>query len=332
MPTIITRLFAAEEQALAALDAVKTKFADHEISLVTPANAEGADLESLIVKGGVKPQNAPAYAEAVRQGNSVLTLRTSWGIAKEVSARLEAYEPLAPIVAETEHTSFVTPGLDNPAPFSTLLGLPVLEEFKSNIQLVDHPAPFSDLLKLPVLSNIGPFSSLINIGPFSGLINAPTPLSSTLRLPLLVDFDAWARNSKPWSSLLNIGPFSSLLNIGPFSGLINAPTPLSSALRLPLLVDFGAWARNSKPWSSTLRIGPLSSLLNVGPFSGLINNPTPLSSALRLPLLVEIPSVIHDAKPWSSLLNVGPFSGLINNPTPLSSALKLPVLLNTKKK
>ncbi|MTV33213.1 hypothetical protein GJ654_19720 [Rhodoblastus acidophilus] len=287
MPTIITRLFAAEEQALAAVDAVKHKFADREINLVTPASAESPDLEALIVKGGVKPEHAPAYAEAVRQGNFVLTLRTSWGIAKDVVARLGDHEPLAPIVAETEHTSYVTPGEDNPAPFSALLGLPVLEEFKSNIELVDHPAPLSDLLKLPVLSNIGPFSTLIHLGPFSGLINNPTPLSSALRLPVLVDFQAMARNSKPWATLLHIGPFSTLLNIGPFSGLINNPTPLSSALRLPVLIEIPSVSRDAKPWSSLLHIGPFSSLLNIGPFSTLIDNPTPLSSALKLPVLLN---------------------------------------------
>ena len=185
MPTIVTRLFAAEEQALAALATLKHKFADHEINLVTPASAENADLEALIVKGGVKQVHAPAYAEAVRQGGVVVTVRAAWGLANELIGRLDAHNPLAPVVDETEH-SVRTPGWNNPTPFSDFLGLPVLEEFKSDIVLVDHPAPLSDLLKIPVLLHTKPMATLLDIGPFSTLMNNPTPLSDMLKLPVLL--------------------------------------------------------------------------------------------------------------------------------------------------
>jgi len=186
MPTIITRLFAAEDQALAALASIKHKFAEDEVNLVTPASAENPDLEALIVKGGVKPEHAAAYAEAVRGGSVVVTVKAAWGMAKDVIGSLEAQAPLAAVVEETER-SVAAPGWDNPTPLSSLLGLPVLEECKSKTVLVDQAAPLSNLLKLPVTFESKPWASLLHIGPFSGLINNPAPLSSALKLPVLLN-------------------------------------------------------------------------------------------------------------------------------------------------
>jgi len=43
------------------------------------------------------------------------------------------------------------------------------------------------LVEIPsVIHDAKPWATLLNVGPFSGLINNPTPLSSALKLPVIL--------------------------------------------------------------------------------------------------------------------------------------------------
>jgi hypothetical protein len=187
----MTRLYAAEEQALAAAEALKPKFGAHEINLVTAAS--GDDAKDLIVKGGVSEEHAAAYAEKLKEGGAVLTVKAALFFAKDALKHLEANGPV-----ETDIQSDRTvpaPGWHNPAPFSSMLGLATLEKFKSDLVLPHDPAPVSDLLKLPVL---------LNLPPMAKLINCPAPLSHALKLPTVIQMGPFSKlsDAKPRVTLV----------------------------------------------------------------------------------------------------------------------------------
>ena len=193
MPTIITRLYAAEEQALAAVDALKPKFGANEINLVTAASGE--DAKDLIAKGGVLEPHASAYAEKLKEGGAVLTVKAALLFAKDTIKKMEANGPVdAGIDADR---TVPAPGWHNPAPFSSFLGIATIEKFKSDIVLSHDPAPFSDLLKIPVLSNMGPMAKLID---------CPAPLSHALKLPTVIQ-------TRPFSKLSNRKPKVTLVRL-----------------------------------------------------------------------------------------------------------------------
>jgi hypothetical protein len=184
MTTIITRLYAAEERAVAAADALKQRFQADRINLVTPKSAQGADVAALAVKSGVTKADAAVFAEKVRQGHSFVTVSAPWSFAKGAIAILEKH---GPVDAGLKSTDFhYVDGRHNAAPFSALLGQSVLAKSKSSIKLSDGPAVFSDIFKLPTLSNSKSSTALKN---------ESTPFSSLLGLSTI-------SRSKPFSSLV----------------------------------------------------------------------------------------------------------------------------------
>jgi nucleoid-associated protein YgaU len=205
MPTIITRLYAAEEHALGAVNALKQKFEDHEISLVT--SKSGKDIEGLVAKAGVKKPQAAAFVDGVRKGGAVVTVRAAWGFAQDANKRLDAYKP---IKAAEHHVG--TDGWHDPAPLSALLHLPAIENFKSDIDLPEGASPLSDLLKLPTLSNLKPNATLLNqAAPYSDLAK--------------------------WPTVADLKPFSSLMETKSRVVLAaNCPSPLSDLFFLPVIV------------------------------------------------------------------------------------------------
>jgi hypothetical protein len=212
MTTIITRLYAAEEQAVGAVNALKRRFRGDEINLVTPTSSQDADIEALAVKGGVRASDAPAYAEKIQQGHSLVTVHAPWGFAKEAIGILDSHGPVDSGVAESEyHTvptsheaspfsdamgwpvlipfkSTVVLDKNDPAPFSKYFKWPTLFPSKSSAKLVDDPAPFSKILNLPTLSSAKPFSSLVpNDKSHVKLVHDAAPFSAFFHLPVLVD-------------------------------------------------------------------------------------------------------------------------------------------------
>jgi hypothetical protein len=107
---------------------------------------------------------------------------------------------------------------DEAAPFSAWLGWPVLQPFKSSVQLapsksnttlIDDPTPLSNWFKWPVLK---PFESNVV------LLDDPTPLSNKLGLSVLQD-------STPFSTLSpdQNGKANLIDNATPFSEFFNLP-------------------------------------------------------------------------------------------------------------
>ena len=59
MTTIVTRLYAAEGKAVGAVEALKSKFGETEIGLLTSKSAQKGDIEALVARTGV-PKAAAA--------------------------------------------------------------------------------------------------------------------------------------------------------------------------------------------------------------------------------------------------------------------------------
>jgi hypothetical protein len=184
MTTIINRIYAAEEQAVAAVNAVKHKFSAHEVNLVTPTSGHDGDIEAAAVKGGVRTDHAAVYADHIRQGGALVTVHAPWGFAKQTIKALDAHGPIDSGLDYTEHHA--VPGWHSAAPFSALLGLPAVSKFRSSLVLGKKSAPFSDSLKLP---------TLLNSKSSTNLSDNPAPFSSIFRFPTI-------NRSQPYSTLV----------------------------------------------------------------------------------------------------------------------------------
>jgi hypothetical protein len=210
MTTIITRLYAAEEHAVSALEALKHKFNETEINLVTPKSGKAADIEDLIVKGGARRFEAVALAEKVRQGGSLVTVRAPWGFAQDAISALEKHGPVdAGLDVGERH---IRPGWHVAALISPLLGLPLLEKFKSSVFLVKDPAPYSTFARVP---------TLLQLKTTTALLNNPTPFSSLQGL-------ATISRAKPFSGLVKSD--RSYANLA-----TKAAAPLSQLFFIPVL-------------------------------------------------------------------------------------------------
>lgn len=219
MTTIVTRIYAAEQKAVAAADAAKRKFGENEVTLVAPnkdPKSDPAAIDEAIVKGGVAKVEAPAYAEQVREGKWVVTVKASWGFANEAVRILDKYEPfdagITPVEQQAIHDRF-----DEAAPFSAWMGWAVLRPFNSNIQLtpfqsgiklINDPAPLSAWFKWDVLK---PFKSTLVLS------DDPTPLSNKLGIAVLTNSKSsatLAQDDKGKAKLLdNPAPFSEYFNL-----------------------------------------------------------------------------------------------------------------------
>lgn len=207
MTTFVTRLFAAEDKAVAAVSALKRQFLASEINLVTPASGKNAaDLEAAIVKGGVSPAAAAAYAAKVGKGNSLVTVAAAWGFANDAITALNRAGAIEGSEESSEPAAAAS--LNEAAPFSKWLGLPVLSEFKSYVVLKNDPAPYSRLAKWAVLSTKKSTIELLNDStPFSKKINQPVLSKEKPKATL-------AASDKSLTVLMNSAtPFSDLFNL-----------------------------------------------------------------------------------------------------------------------
>jgi hypothetical protein len=194
MTTIISRLYAAEEHAVAAVDALKLKFRDEHINLVTPTSSQDANIEDLAVKGGVSSSDAAVYADKVREGHSLVTVHAPWGFAKHAIKTLDTHGPVASGVRNPDY--HYVPGWNEAAPFSAFFGQSVLAKSKSSFKLLDDPTPLSSIFKL---------ATLLNSKSGLALWDKATPFSSLLGLPTISHakpFSALADNDKSGATLL----------------------------------------------------------------------------------------------------------------------------------
>jgi len=224
MSTTIIRLFESQEKAMNAVAALRKRFDDDAITVVSPAKRPPAVQgrpEAPAVDNAFEPLKAAGLstaaatkcAEEVRRGRTAVVVRAPFGFAKGAAETLDEFAPvLADIRDETRSLD------DDPAPLSEALGLPLLS---------NNPAPLSLMFGLRVLSR--------NQDSRIKLMSNPAPLSNVFRLPLLSrGLESRTRSFGLPLLSSNPAPLSSLLGLKLLS---NEPAPLSSALGLPELSD-----------------------------------------------------------------------------------------------
>ena len=220
--TQITRVYDSSKSATDAVAELKTRgFKD--IGVVTApqsrgGRSNGVDVVQTVKQTGIPSNYVEAYAERVKRGGAVVTVKAPFGSAITATEILNKYGPdKAPGPASSSGN-----GADSgAAPLSSALHVPLLTESSgSSSGSVAGSRTLSSALGLPELISSDSF--------FSGfpLLRSSKPYSSL------------SQSQAPWSSLSKSQePFSSLSNNQNGSAsLVNDPAPFSSMLGLPVLI------------------------------------------------------------------------------------------------
>jgi len=328
MTTPVVRVYGTEQQANEAVARLKEYgFAEAGILAVGPAPEGEADLGKAVwsaVRAGFVPQErTKRYAEALRQGGSLVAVRPPFGRGQVAIDILDSLGPVA--------TGFERQGSgiswDVAAPLSSGLRAPALWR--------GQPAPFSKITGGEILLRGRTFAAK-----YPELTRPDWAFSSSMGARLL------SRNQTPWSSLSgksgpswtrSLGlpllassptPFSSSLGLGFLAGPLrfDQPAPFStllgvSTLKRGLSLLSRLFGELASPHFALFGRNPLSG--NGAPLSGLIGQPllwqeaAPLSNRIRQPLLLQDGALLSSTLTLPLLWPIG---------TPLSSVLRLPVL------
>jgi hypothetical protein len=217
--TTYVRIYATEDSANAAVARLaRAGFRNSKIFL--PSLAVGKESETVrsAVEAGTLPEAQTRICiQSLKEGHALVSTEAGFGRGKAALAAMESADTV-----NSDKLSRYT--RDDPAPFSELLGLPVLTNVEPSTQLLSPDWSLSSAFGLRLLSK--------NPTPFSSLFGLPV-LSKTKRnwnrsfgLPLL------SQKAAPFSSLFGIPTLTKTNKDWRTSFgvplLINNPAPLSS--------------------------------------------------------------------------------------------------------
>lgn len=251
MTETISRIYQVRENAdAAAAELKKAGFADRAINVVASAEAPDEQVLAQIRQGGVVAAHADVYAERIKRGETLVSVQAQFGCGGWATEILEKHSPADTGLAEQGYEKAPPDPaaplssaygwrvlINNPAPLSSSLGLPVLftrrPPRKPNSELVDNSAPFSKLIGQPVLID-RPAILSSRLG-WRVLWDNLAPLSARLRLPVLSK-EQKVPPVRAGLRLLsdNLAPLSSRLG---WKLLLNDPAPLSRLFRLRVLAN-----------------------------------------------------------------------------------------------
>ncbi len=201
MMQTISRFYRERENAEAAATELRQAgFTDATINVVAPTQAPEEELLASVRRGGVAATHAEAFAEAVKRGETLVSVQPLFGWALTATAILRNHGPTDTGLAEqTDAEAPPDPATPlssalgwkvlthDPAPLSSRLGWPVLSTRrappKPDSELVDNPAPFSKTIHTPVLTDQP--AILSSRTRLRVLWGGPAPLSGRLKLPVL---------------------------------------------------------------------------------------------------------------------------------------------------
>ena len=214
MAQIIARLFSSPSNAAAAAKDVQDyRFGDNEVFTIEGApGGSHDDLVAQIAQAGVAKTDAPAYAEKVQAGATLIVVHAPFGSAKKATVLLDRHQPLPAVVAAAPLAPPIR--YDKAAPLSSIYQWPTL---------FNNPAPLSSFWNLPILSSF----SFSKAAGRSELSDEPAPFSSWLKLRTLSDDPAPLSN---WFKFPTLKPAATSRN-----NLINDPAPLSRWLGIATL-------------------------------------------------------------------------------------------------
>lgn len=209
----VVRIYASEEAARAA--AADAGQAFDKVGVIGP---DEGSVDAAIEAGFIDGAQRALCAGALRNGQWVVGVSAPFGYSVFAERALERHGPIEAIPVPTR---------DDPAPFSSLFGIPVLSKTKSSARLL-RTNRF--ILGEPKLSKkAAPFSSTFKIP----LLTRSQLQKSSFGIPLL------SKNGTPFSSLFRI-PLLTKSQTGKSSSfgfplLSDNPTPLSSMFGLRVL-------------------------------------------------------------------------------------------------
>lgn len=184
MTTMISRLYATPQQAdMVASDLRRVYFTDYDIQVARADESMTtmADAVAAVRRTGVHRADAQAYAEALGQGATLLTVHAPWGGAAKAIEVMDRHGPLPKPVRQTEYYAGFSGG---PYFLSEMIGWPLLARepfFFSNF--------FGTMFRIPLLwRGYRPKVRLMKTaGLFPGtkLLSGRAMLSKRLGIPLL---------------------------------------------------------------------------------------------------------------------------------------------------
>ncbi len=225
--TTITRMYETEQDAMAAVDALDAAgFLADEVSILTPADNDEA-VEAAVRNGFLRAGSLTEVCySGLRNGRSVVSVKAQFGRGQGASNALQAGGPVDTDLIP-EYVS------EDAAPFSDLIGMPVLTDSRSSSELVSssyHALP--NFFGMGLLSRRAtPLSSMFGMRTLSKpkgprkrsfglplLSSNPAPLSSMFRIPTLTrsggpgnksfGFRLLSSNPAPLSRILGIRPLT----------------------------------------------------------------------------------------------------------------------------
>ncbi len=173
----IVGLFASAAQAADAIKKLSAEgFTSDLITLVSPSAGPGKDsIIAAITAGYVPRAHAGAYAEGVAKGQSLVIVRAPFSAGGKAAKILAAFGPIDVGVEEAADRAALW---DEAAPISSALRIPTLST-----------GLFSTFWTLPVITQKDvrlPFPELTRSHSTTKLSGNATPLSSLLKIPLLI--------------------------------------------------------------------------------------------------------------------------------------------------
>lgn len=210
----VTRLFESDHDVHRALEALDEAEVSRDIvTIINPADYNAADaVEAAIHGGAIREGHRDAVHGALARGRWVVAAASDWTFDGLVEETLDG-------AGAIEQGSIPEIEIHSPAPFSELLGIPVLVDWESQTELfdfdidssfglplvIDNPTPYSSLLRLPLLKS-----------PEVSRLGMPQLKSSTVSrfgLPMLrrprksargTAIERWANRPAPLSGLLGL--------------------------------------------------------------------------------------------------------------------------------
>ncbi len=222
---MLVRIYASEQGARDA-DAKLSEagFGKRAVFLANEHQGQAADAVQAANRAGTLPERmAKICTDSLAQGRSLLSVDPPFGTAQRAINIMENGDTV-----ESDRSAAFTD--DDPAPFSRMLGMPVLSDFSSSTGLLPSRWSFSAGFGMGLLSrNAAPFSSMFGMK----ILTNPKRRDSSFGMPL------GSRNPAPLSSLLGMKPLLSRQRSGDYSFgfplLSNNPAPLSSLIGIRTL-------------------------------------------------------------------------------------------------
>ncbi len=227
--TTYVRIYASEGGANAAV-ARLARAGFRKSNIFLPSLAAGKEIDTVhaAVEDGTLPEaQSKICIRSLKEGHSLVSVEAPFGRGKAALATMESADTVY-----SDKLSRYTAD-DDPAPFSELLGLPVLSNVESSTQLLNSDWSLSSVFGIRLLSKNS------------------TPLSSFFGLPVL------SKPKRNWNRSFGLPLLSK--NATPLSSLFGIPTLIKpekdwrTSFGIPLLMNNPAPLSNLFGWKTIIK-------------------------------------------------------------------------------